>query len=83
MVISPAADGSNLLPPARPHNHCPDAECAIITQPVAAFFVLWNVSQIFATQAAHLIHRVVWFASKPAPTRGTKKAAAPEEAAAL
>jgi hypothetical protein len=37
----------------------------------------------FATEAAHLIHRAVWFAGKPAPAGGTKKAAAPEEAAAL
>jgi len=37
----------------------------------------------FATEAAHLIHRAAWFASKPAPAGGTKKAAAPEEAAAL
>jgi hypothetical protein len=30
---SPSADFSNLLPAATPHNHSPDAECGIITQP--------------------------------------------------
>jgi hypothetical protein len=82
MVVSPAADGSKLLLSARPDNHSPDAECAIITQPAAAFFVL-ECEPDFATEAAHLIHRAVWFAGKPAPAGGTKKAAAPEEAATL
>jgi hypothetical protein len=36
MVVSPSADASNLLSPATPHNHSPDAECAIITHSAAA-----------------------------------------------
>jgi hypothetical protein len=83
MVVSPAADGSKLLLSARPDNHSPDAECAIITQPAAATFVLWSVGQILRAK-----RRIRLTAPSGSPASrllqgAQKKAAAPEEAAAL